>query len=358
MKDYYQILGVDRKATLNEIKKAYRKLARKYHPDLNPGDKEAEAKFREIQEAYEVLSDPKKRAEYDRTGRVGEPFEARDFGFNVGFEGFDFSDFGTSPFREFFESFFRSGKEKEAPQKGSDIHYSMTLSFEDAIKGITAPIRVTRKVTCPICSGLGYERGKGRRICPSCKGTGKSHLQHGFMRFSTVCSTCDGKGTVPEELCFRCNGTGQVDSFEEIKVRIPAGVSDGRLKVPGKGNEGKFGGPPGDLYITVNVQPHPIFRREGNNIYITVDISVTEAALGAKIEVPTIDGKATMKIPPGTHSGQVFRLRGKGVPSPETGIRGDQFVEVRIVPPPIDDERIKELLRQLDERLRVRREGR
>lgn len=357
MKDYYQILGVDRKATLNEIKRAYRKLARKYHPDLNPGDKEAEAKFREIQEAYDVLSDPKKRAEYDRTGRVGESFAQGDFDFKVGFEGFDFSDFGTSPFREFFENFFRK-RDEEVPQKGSDIHYSLTLSFEDSIKGITAPIRVTRKVTCPICRGLGYEKEKGRKICPTCKGTGKSHLRHGFMRFTAVCSTCDGKGTIPEVLCFRCNGNGYIESLEDIKVRIPAGVSDGRLRVPGKGNDGKYGGTPGDLYITVNIQRHPIFRREGNNIYITVDVSVTEAALGAKIEVPTIDGKATMKIPPGTHSGQVFRLRGKGVPSPDTGVRGDQFVEVRIVPPPIDDERIKELLRQLDERLKVRREGR
>ncbi|MGQ9618089.1 MAG: molecular chaperone DnaJ [Candidatus Aminicenantia bacterium] len=358
MKDYYKILGVDRKATLNDIKKAYRKLARKYHPDLNPGDKEAESKFKDIQEAYEVLSDPKKREEYDRAGRVGETFRREDFDFRTGFEGFDFSEFGTSPFRDFFESFFRR-RDEEIPQKGTDILYSMTLSFEDAIKGLTAPIRITRKVTCPVCGGLGYEKGKGRRICPSCKGTGKSHLQHGFMRFSTVCSICNGKGTVPEEMCFRCKGTGYIDSVENVKVKIPAGVSDGgRLKVSGKGNGGKFGGPPGDLYIKINVQPHPIFRREGNNIYITVDISVTEAALGAKIEVPTIDGKATMKIPPGTHSGQMFRLRGKGVLSPDTGVRGDQFVEVRIVPPPIDDERIRELLRQLDERWRARKEGR
>ncbi len=357
MKDYYKILGVDKKASLNEIKKAYRKLARKYHPDLNPGDKEAEAKFREIQEAYEVLSDPKKRAEYDRTGRVEEVFGMGDFDFKTGFEGFDFSEFGTSPFRDFFESFFKARREKDVPQKGTDIHYSMTISFDDAVKGLTAPVRITRKITCPICGGQGYQANKGKRICPSCRGTGKAHIQRGFMRFSTICSSCHGKGTIPEELCYRCHGSGHVDSVENIKVRIPPGVSDGRLRVPGKGNDGKFGGPPGDLYILVNVQPHPIFRREGNNVYITMDISVTEAALGAKIEVPTIDGKATMKIPPGTHSGQVFRLRGKGIISPETGIRGDQFVEVRIVPPPIDDEKIRELLRQLEERQRARKEG-
>ncbi|MGB8953632.1 MAG: molecular chaperone DnaJ [Candidatus Aminicenantales bacterium] len=352
-KDYYKILGVDRKASVVEIKKAYRKLARKYHPDLNPGDKAAEAKFKEIQEAYSVLSDPKKRSQYDQFGFIGDfPPGARDPRPQAsGFEGFDFSDFGTSSFGDFFNDLFggRSKPTPPRPEKGEDLIYTMKVGFEDAVHGLQTKIRLIRMVSCSECQGSGASQKGGQRVCSSCGGSGRSFLQRGFMKFSSTCPTCGGSGVVRGEGCANCRGQGLVQKTELINVRIPAGVdTSSRVRIPEKGNAGMNGGPPGDLYITIEVTPHSLFRREGSNLYVKVPITVSEATLGGKIEVPTLDGRTTIRIPPGTKSGQKFRLREQGVPHPGKRVRGDEFIEVTIVPPPFHDQRVRELMKELE----------
>jgi molecular chaperone DnaJ len=353
-KDYYKILGVDRKATAAEIKKAYRKLARKYHPDLNPGDKSAEAKFKEIQEAYSVLSDSKKRSQYDQFGFVGEqpPPGTGQRPYSSGFEGFDFSGGGASPFSDLFESIFGGASRAGTgfgPERGEDLHYAMKIGFEDAINGFQTRIQLTRLVACPQCGGTGYVQTSGSRPCPSCGGTGRVQMQRGFMKFSTTCPTCHGSGVSRGAECRNCHGQGLIQKTELISIKIPAGVDSGsKVRVPGKGNTGRNGGPPGDLFISIEVAPHTFFRREGANIYVKLPITVPEATLGAKIEVPTLYGKTTIKIPPGTKSGQKFRLKEKGAPVPGRRTRGDEFVEVSIVPPPFNDQRIRELMRELE----------
>lgn len=351
-KDYYKILGVDRQASAAEIKKAYRKLARKYHPDLNPGDKAAEARFKQIQEAYSVLSDPKKRSQYDQFGFVGEGIPgAGERASSSGFEGFDFSDYGTSSFSDFFESLFGGGTRvaQTGPQRGEDLHYSMRIGFEDAINGLQTRIQLTRLVSCGQCQGRGYVQGSAPRACPECGGSGRSRLQRGFMRFSSTCAACQGTGRSPGEECRACHGQGLIQKTELIRVKIPAGVDTGsKVRVPGKGNAGRNGGPTGDLFISIEVSPHSLFRREGPNIYLKLPITVPEATLGAKIDVPTLYGKKTIRIPPGTKSGQKFRIKEMGAPVPGRRARGDQFVEVAIVPPPFEDQRIRELMKELE----------
>jgi molecular chaperone DnaJ len=352
-KDYYKILGVDRKATLPEIKKAYRKLARKFHPDLNPGDKAAESKFKEIQEAYSVLSDSKKRSQYDQYGFVGDvpPHGTRQQTYSSGFEGFDFSNFGTSTFRDFFDNLFGTSARQayQRPVRGEDLHYTMKVGFMDAIHGLKTRIRLTRMVACPTCKGSGYIQRGGAQTCPQCGGSGHTTIQRGSMRFSTTCPACGGTGRTPGQDCPQCHGQGLVQKTELISVRIPGGVNTGsKVRIPGKGNAGRTAGPPGDLFITVEVDSHSLFKREGSNIYIKMPITVAEATLGAKIEIPTLYGKTTIRIPPGTKSGQKFRLRDKGAPVPGRKTKGDQFVEVSIVPPPFNDERIRELMRELE----------
>lgn len=351
-KDYYKILGVERNASAAEIKKAYRKLARKYHPDLNPGDKAAEAKFKQIQEAYSVLSDPKKRSQYDQFGFVGEGAPGGgERAYSSGFEGFDFSDYGTSSFSDFFESLFGGRRQtvRPGPERGEDLHYSMRIGFEDAINGLQTRIQLTRMVSCAECQGRGYIQRGGPQVCPTCGGTGRSHVQRGFMRFSTTCPTCQGLGMSQGEECPACHGQGLVPKTELINVKIPAGVDSGsKVRVPGKGNAGRNGGPAGDLFISIDVGPHSLFWREGPNVYLKIPITVPEATLGAKIEVPTLYGKRTIKIPPGTRSGQKFRLKEMGAPVPGRRVRGDQFVEVTIVPPPFENQRIRELMKELE----------
>jgi molecular chaperone DnaJ len=357
-KDYYGLLGVSKGASLAEIKKAYRKLARKYHPDLNPGDKSAEAKFKEIQEAYSVLSDPKKRSEYDQFGFVGEaPPGAGPGGAGPGpgFEGFDFSDYGSSTFRDFFENLFGGVGARAAPgremgvERGEDLHYSMKVGFEDAIRGVQAKIRLNRLVPCANCGGGGYVSKGGSAPCPACGGSGRSQVQRGFMRFSGTCPACGGTGRARGEPCPVCHGQGAIQRSDFLTVRIPAGVDTGsKVRVPGRGNAGRGGGPPGDLYISIEVVAHALFRREGPNILLKVPVTVPEATLGAKIEVPTLWGKTTIRIPPGTKSGQKFRIRGEGAPVPGRKARGDEFVEVSIVPPPFGDQRVRELMKELD----------
>lgn len=350
-KDYYEILGVSRNATQEEIKKAYRRLARKYHPDLNPGDKKAEEKFKEIQEAYEVLSDPKKRAQYDRFGHVGNFASHSGPTGETGFEGFDFSDLGDFSFSDIFSEIFGGGRRTSAekPTRGEDLTYSITIPFEEAVRGSVITVKISRLDRCPRCGGTGYEKGTGPTVCPNCGGTGRIYMQRGYLKFSSICPVCNGTGHLPGEKCRQCGGEGRIKVEDTIKVKIPPGVKDGgRLRIGGKGNAGRHGGPPGDLYIIVNVLPHKYFKREGDDIYLTLPVTYSEAALGATVEVPTIDGKARVKIPPGTPSGKKLRLRGKGVPRPN-GTRGDMYVEIKIVPPDLTDVRARELLKELSQ---------
>ncbi len=353
--DYYQVLGVDRKASTTDIKKAYRRLARKFHPDLNPGDKSAEAKFKEIQEANSVLSDPKKRAQYDQFGFVGDrpPGGGAAGGpYGGGFEGFDFSDSGTGSFRDLFENLFggtmggRPGP--GGPARGEDLTYTMSIGFEDAVKGVQTRIQLNRLASCAACEGTGAGKSGKLRTCPTCRGTGQSYVQKGFMKFSSPCPACGGRGTVRGEDCAGCHGQGRLPKNEIINVRIPPGVDSGsKVRIAEKGNAGPDGGPPGDLFITIDVAAHRLFRREGANLFIKVPITVPEATLGAKIDVPTFDGSTIIRIPPGTRSGQRFRIRGRGVTLPGGRSRGDQYVEVAIVPPPFEDQRVRELMKEL-----------
>lgn len=353
-KDFYKILGIDRKASVAEIKKAYRKLARKHHPDLNPGDKASEAKFKEIQEAYAVLSDPKKKKQYDQFGFVGDGpgVGSQQYQYSTGgFEGFNFSDFGSSSFRDFFDNIFGGSPQRQhqGPERGEDLLYTMKLSFMDAINGIQTRIKLSRMTACTQCRGMGHIQTGGRQACPNCGGSGRSNMQAGAMRFATTCHACKGSGITPGQECGSCHGLGQVQKSELINVRIPAGVDNGsRVRIAGKGNAGRMGGPTGDLFITIQVDSHKFFKREGINIYTKVPITVPEATLGAKIDVPTIYGNTTIKIPPGTKSGQKFRLRDKGVPKTGKKSKGDQFVEVSIVPPPFNNQKIRELVEEID----------
>jgi molecular chaperone DnaJ len=358
--DYYAILGVSRSAKDAELKKAYRRMARKNHPDVNPGDKSAEERFKKIQEAYDVLSDPKKRAIYDQYGFYSENFKeqpgAQGGGFGGGFphgfnfSGMDFGEEGQSSFRDVFSDFFGGGSARSrpaGPTKGEDLNHHLNISFIESIQGLSTRMTLNHTNNCSACEGSGLDRAAGQQTCNRCQGTGQEAKAHGFMRFASTCQVCGGTGKVGGR-CKTCGGSGSVPFQETITVRIPPGVASGfRMRVAGKGNAGRFGAPPGDLYLIISVRPHEFFRREGNDVICTVPITVTEAALGTKIEVPAIDGKTLLRIPPGTQSGQKFRLRGKGAPSLRGEVRGNQIVEVRVIVPRVADERSKEILREL-----------
>jgi molecular chaperone DnaJ len=372
--DYYQTLGVAREASEEEIRKAYRKLARKHHPDLNPGDKASEDRFKKVQDAYDILSDTKKKQMYDQYGfysengmPAGGPGGAQQ-GPNMGFGGFDFSDIfargaqgggagrarpsatetgGGAGFQDIFSQWFGRQQEgaSKVPEKGSDLEYGLSIDFWQAIKGTQVRLKINRQEVCATCGGSGARSG-GNTVCPECNGSGNVTQMAGAMRFSLTCPKCEGTGRLRNS-CPACHGDGRISTHETVEVRIPPGAQQGsRLRVAGKGNAGTHGAPSGDLYITVRVEPHPFFRREGDDIEITVPVRIDEAGLGAKIEVPTIDGRALLKIPQGTKNGQKFRLRDKGVQNSRTSKRGDQIVEVAIDAPAVHDERTKELLRE------------
>jgi molecular chaperone DnaJ len=357
--DYYAILGVPRNAKEPDLKKAYRRMARKNHPDVNPGDKSAEERFKKIQQAYDVLSDAKKRAIYDQYGFYSENFREPSSGgrgpgagspHGFDFSGVDFGEAGQSSFRDVFSELFGGGAPRgrsSGPSKGEDLEHHLNISFMESIQGLSPRMMVDRAVACSSCDGSGLDRAAGQQPCSRCQGTGQEGKAHGFMRFSGPCRVCSGTGRVGGR-CAVCGGSGSGAFQESITVRIPPGVANGfRMRVPGKGNAGRRGGPAGDLYLIISVRPHDFFGREGNDIICTVPITVTEAALGTKIEVPSIDGKTLLRIPPGTQSGQKFRLRGKGAPSLRGEVTGNQIVEVRVVVPRIADERSKEILREL-----------
>jgi molecular chaperone DnaJ len=364
--DYYELLGVSRKASAKEIRAAFRKLARKYHPDLNPGDKAAEEKFKQLQEAYDVLSDAKKRQMYDQHGFYSDNFPGgapgpspgeQDSHVNFDFGGFDFGGGGAdagagtggSSFRDLFSQFFRGGHGSEVVEHepGGDLEYQIEIDFWDAVRGAVKKLSITRLDTCETCHGTGAIGSP--QTCPTCNGSGTIQQSAGKMRFNVPCPRCGGTGKLRTP-CKTCGGEGRIRRTETIDVRIPAGVASGsRVRVPGKGNAGTMGAPAGDLYLRVEVKPHPFFDRRGNDIYVKVPITVSEATIGAKIEVPTIDGRALVRIPPATNSGSTLRLREKGVPSARDGARGDQYVEIQIVVPKPTDERIRNLMKVLEQ---------
>ena len=395
-KDYYGLLGVKKTANPDEIRKAFRKLARKYHPDVNPGDKKAEEKFKEISEANDVLSDEKKRKIFDQVGFYSDSIDpaaaeaAARGGYGGGFGGaappprggrgatqevpfdfggFDFSDFtsanqgrGGQPnagagfggsFKDIFSGMFNGGQKAAArgPKAGTDLEYQVSIDFWTAVRGGVTRLEIQRQEACPTCKGKSVQGGESE--CPECKGTGQVTQMGGRMKFNIQCPRCGGSGHV-QNTCATCDGAGLVTRHEPLEFRIKAGTRDGqRIRLSGKGNAGTNGGPNGDLFLIIKVGAHTLFTRSGDDIYLSVPITIAEAALGAKIDVPTIDthsggGRTQLKIPPGTQTGQKLRLREKGVPSAtRDGVRGDQIVEVKVIIPKVQDERSKEILREL-----------
>ncbi len=385
-KDYYATLGIKKTASTEDIRKAFRKLARKYHPDVNPGDKAAEEKFKTLSEANDVLSDPKKRKIYDQLGFYSDnidPAAAEAYaagggsssggfppgaqprggnpqGANFDFNGFDFSDLfegarskrppsgGSGGFKDIFSGMFGGSRAaaSEEPEPGSDLEYQVNVPFWTAVRGGVMKINVNRRDVCANCHGAGDVTAPGQ--CPECGGTGQVTQTGGRMKFNVTCPRCHGTGKNVSP-CPVCHGDGTIERSDPLEIRIKAGTRDGqRIRLAGRGNAGSHGGSVGDLYVIIRTGEHPVFRREGDDIYLTVPVTATEAALGAKVEVPTIDGRAQLKIPPGTQSGQKLRLREKGVPSAtKDDARGDEIIEVKITVPMPRDEKTKELLREL-----------
>lgn len=354
-RDFYEVMGVPKNASEDEIKKAYRKLAKKYHPDLNPGDKEAEAKFKEVNEAYEVLSDQDKRARYDQFGHAGV-----DPNYGAGAAG------GGSPFGQdidlgdIFSSFFGGGfgggrrQNPNAPRRGADTEAVLTISFEEAAKGCTKKVTYQNIDTCKGCGGTGAQKGTSPKTCPTCNGSGQVHINQrtpfGVMQTSRTCDRCGGTGRIIENPCKACSGNGRVRASKTVEVTIPAGINDDQvLNVPRHGNAGINGGPAGDLHVYVNVRPHAIFERRGDDIWCEMPLTFTQAALGAEVTVPTLDGKVAYAVHEGTQPGDVFKLKGKGVPHLNGRGRGDQFVRVTIEVPKNLSARQKEILREFDQ---------
>jgi molecular chaperone DnaJ len=356
--DYYEVLGVTREASTDQIKSAYRKLALKYHPDRNPENKhEAGERFRQATEAYSVLSDAQKRQMYDRYGHAG---------LNTG--GFTATDFNASIFEEFRDIFGdlfgfdevlggapgrRRGGRGSRGQRGADLRYDMSLSFEDAAAGVNTQIKIARRETCEACRGTGAKPGTGMSTCQTCHGRGQLQYQQGFFAISRTCPACGGAGQVIRDACVTCRGQGRIERERTLEVGIPAGVDSGtRLRMAGQGEPGENGGPPGDLYIFLEVKEHPFFERRGADLYCTVPVSFTQATLGATLVIPTLQGEQDLRIPEGTQSGQIFRQKGKGLPNPHGG-RGDLYVNVRVVVPSKVSREQRRILEQLGETMKV-----
>ena len=355
-RDYYEVLGVSRGASEDEIKKAYKKMARKYHPDLNPGDKTAEEKFKEVNEANEVLSDADKKARYDQYGHAGVDPNFGAGGFGGGFDGsFDFGDLGDI-FGSFFGGGFGGGRRTNpnAPQRGESIRMSIAISFEEAAFGCEKAVTVERYETCDTCHGNGCAPGTSPEVCPDCHGTGTVQVRRqtpmGVFATSSPCPKCGGKGRIIHQPCKDCRGSGMVRKKKTIQASIPAGIDNGQtISIRGQGNAGKNGGPAGDLLITITVRPHELFRREGTSVLCEAPITFTQAVLGAELEIPTIDGKVKYTLPEGTQSGTTFRLKGKGIPSINGRGRGDQYVTVYIETPKNLNKEQKEALKKFAE---------
>ena len=348
-RDYYEILGVPRDASAKEIKAAYRKLARKYHPDVNPGDAGAEERFKSVAEAFAVLSDEERRAKYDRGGHeaFGAGFDPFSGG---GFNPQDF-DFGMGDLSDLFRMFAggsRRGPPGGGATRGEDIEFEVRVPFEDAVRGTTITIRVPRQAACSDCGGKGFRPRSTEVGCPECGGTGRIVRPTGRVHMASTCGRCGGAGRLPGVPCDPCGGTGRRGSEERVRVRVPAGVSAGaRVRVAKKGNAGRRGGPPGDAYLKIQVEPHPTVRRDGRNLVCDVAIGIARASLGGSVEIPTLDGPATITIPPGTRSGQRFRLRGRGVLATAGKPAGDLYAVIQIHPPTDLDGRTRELLEEL-----------
>jgi len=345
--DLYTVLGLDKRASLTDIKRAYRRLARKYHPDINPGDRAAEAFFRRIVLAYETLSDPERRRRYDTVGEGGPQVAEVSYEF----QGFDFSATAegaqASTFGELFADVFRRPQASaDRTEDGADLHAEVALSFEEAMRGAERSVTLMRVEACHSCRGTGALQSAEAR-CQHCQGSGHLRLARGHMVFTKTCPHCGGSGRRRQRSCPTCGGEGAQPRSETVAVRIPAGIEDGaRVRIPSKGHAGRRGGRTGDLYVMVKVAPHPWFTRDGDDLHVVVPIAIHEAALGARIDVPSPDGPIKLRVPPGTQSGQRFRLRDRGVASARTSQRGDLVVEVRLVLPRLVDERSKELLRE------------
>jgi molecular chaperone DnaJ len=342
-KDYYELLGVDRSASEEEVKKAYRKLALKHHPDRNPGDKQSEETFKQVSEAYQVLSDPQKRSQYDQFGHAA-------FGDNGPFSGgFDFTAGFEDIFGDIFGEFFGSGTRRRGSRsRGEDLRYNLTLSFEEAVGGTEKKIKVPRHGICETCRGTGAKVGTSPQTCPTCRGRGQVSFQQGFFSVSRSCTQCNGQGTTIKEPCAACAGAGRVRKLHTLSVKIPPGVDTGsRLKLRAEGETAPTaGGAAGDLYVVIEVEPHPIFVRDNLDVLCDLPISFVQAALGTELDVPTLEGKVKMKIPAGTQSGKVFRLKGKGIQDVQGYHQGDQLVRVHVETPTHLTARQKELLKE------------